>query len=78
MFLPLQNLVSKFSTAINKQKSRINQLDKDTESLSDDIKTLKEKVSSVPNKNLHVEESEQPFNPEVLGGSSGGGQGCRC
>lgn len=76
MFLPLQNLVSKFSAAVNKQKSRIDRLDEDTDSLSDDIKTLKEKVSSAPNKDVHVDESNQMFNPGVLGGYSGGGQGC--
>lgn len=46
MFLPLQNLVNKFSSIINNQKPRIDQLDQDTDALSDDIKALKEKVWS--------------------------------
>lgn len=44
LFLPLQNLVNKFSSIINNQKPRIDQLDQDTGALSDDIKALKEKV----------------------------------
>lgn len=49
-FLSLQSLVNKFSSAVNNQKPLIDQLDKDTDSLTDDINTLKEKVSSVPKK----------------------------
>ncbi|XP_056913723.1 LOW QUALITY PROTEIN: laminin subunit alpha-3-like [Takifugu flavidus] len=39
-----KNLVNKFSSIINNQKPRIDQLDKDTGALSDDIKALKQKV----------------------------------
>lgn len=48
LFLPLQNLVNRFSSIINNQKPRIDQLDQDTNALSDDITALKEKVWSVP------------------------------
>lgn len=51
-FLPLQNLVNKFFATVNNQKPRIDQLDKDTDNLSDDINTLKEKVSNVPKKSI--------------------------
>lgn len=40
----LQVLVKKFSTSINNQKDKVNQLDEDTLSLSDDISALKDKV----------------------------------
>lgn len=49
-FLPLQSLVNRFSSAVNNQKPRIDQLDEDMDNLSDDINTLKEKVLSVPKK----------------------------
>ena len=39
-----QNLVNKFSSAINDEKSRVSQLEEDTINLSDDISTLKDKV----------------------------------
>lgn len=46
-FLPLQHLVEKFTSTVNNQRPRIDQLDEDTDNLSDDIKALKKKVSSV-------------------------------
>lgn len=46
MFLRLQSLVSKFSSAVNNQKPRVDQLDEDTDNLLKDMNTLNEKVSS--------------------------------
>lgn len=40
----LKILVSKFSSSINTQKSKVDQLDKDMANLVDDIASLKEKV----------------------------------
>lgn len=78
MFLPVQNLVIEFSSTINNQKPRINQLDEDMAILSDDIKALKGEVSSVPRRWVRVKESSQVCKSKVLCVCAGAGQRCGC
>lgn len=43
----LQDLVNKYSTAINNQRSKVAQLEEDQRNLSDDISSLKDEVEGL-------------------------------